>query len=66
MTAETETEFLTIGEVAAVMAVTIPTIRNWERAGKISAIRTPGGHRRFRRSDVDRLLGVDSTERKNA
>jgi excisionase family DNA binding protein len=32
------------------------TVTRWARSGKISAIRTLGGHRRFRASDVRRYL----------
>jgi excisionase family DNA binding protein len=32
------------------------TVSRWARAGKIPSVRTPGGHRRFRRSDVERLI----------
>lgn len=47
---------LPIGDVARLAAVTVATIRNWERAGKISSVRTPTNQRRFRKSDVDALL----------
>jgi excisionase family DNA binding protein len=47
---------LTPGEVAALMRVDPKTVTRWAAAGKISAIRTPGGHRRFRESEVRRLL----------
>lgn len=45
-----------IGEVARLTGVTIPTVRNWDRAGKLTATRTPGGQRRFRLADVQALL----------
>jgi excisionase family DNA binding protein len=32
------------------------TVTRWARAGKITAIRTLGGHRRYRESEVRRLL----------
>lgn len=47
---------LAIGEVAHLFGVTVGTVRSWERAGRISATRTPGGQRRFRRGDVEALL----------
>ncbi|MCA1842863.1 MAG: excisionase family DNA-binding protein, partial [Actinobacteria bacterium] len=34
------------------------TVTRWARAGRISAIRTIGGHRRFRASEVQRFLDV--------
>jgi excisionase family DNA binding protein len=49
-------EVLTIGEVAKAFGVTVGTVSNWDRDGRISSFRTPGGQRRFRRSDVDALL----------
>lgn len=47
---------LPIGEVARIAGVTIGTIRNWERAGKIASFRTPGNQRRFLMSEVRRAL----------
>ena len=32
------------------------TVTRWARSGKISAIRTLGGHRRFRKSEITRIL----------
>jgi len=38
------------------------TVTRWARSGKISAIRTLGGHRRFRKSEITRILAEgDST-----
>ena len=39
---------LTPSEVAEMFRVNPKTVTRWARAGKISAIRTLGGHRRFR------------------
>jgi excisionase family DNA binding protein len=47
---------LTPSEVAAMFRVNPKTVTRWARSGKISAIRTLGGHRRFRASDVRRYL----------
>lgn len=46
---------LPIGEVARLTGVTIPTVRNWDRRGKIKSFRTAGGQRRFPVSEVDRI-----------
>ena len=48
----TTAELLTPAAVAAVLFVDPKTVTRWARAGKIHSIRTPGGHRRYRRSDV--------------
>jgi excisionase family DNA binding protein len=47
---------LTPSEVAAMFRVNPKTVTRWARAGKISAIRTLGGHRRFRASVIRRFL----------
>ena len=47
---------LTPGEVAALFRVDPKTVTRWAAAGRISSIRTPGGPRRFRESEVRALL----------
>jgi excisionase family DNA binding protein len=47
---------LTPAEVADLFRVNPKTVTRWARAGKINAVRTLGGHRRFRKSDVQRCL----------
>ena len=51
-----DNELLTPGEVADMFRVNPKTVSRWARAGKISAVRTLGGHRRFRASDIRRRL----------
>lgn len=53
---ETGDRLLTPGEVAAVFRVDPKTVTRWAAAGRISSIRTPGGHRRFRESEIRALL----------
>ncbi|MGH3497341.1 MAG: BldC family transcriptional regulator [Nocardioidaceae bacterium] len=48
---------LTPGEVAAMFRVDPKTVTRWAKAGKLSSIRTLGGHRRYRESEVRALLG---------
>jgi excisionase family DNA binding protein len=43
-------------EVATIFDVTERTVINWAAAGKLPSLRTIGGHLRFRRDDVMRLL----------
>ncbi|WP_127125922.1 BldC family transcriptional regulator [Georgenia sp. SYP-B2076] len=52
----TAEQLLTPSEVAARFRVDPKTVTRWANAGKISSIRTLGGHRRFRRSEVEDLL----------
>ncbi|MFN8034868.1 MAG: BldC family transcriptional regulator [Acidimicrobiia bacterium] len=47
---------LTPSEVAAMFRVNPKTVTRWARAGKISAIRTLGGHRRFRAAEIKQFL----------
>ncbi len=47
---------LTPGEVALLFRVEPKTVIRWADQGRIGSIRTPGGHRRFRESDVTELL----------
>jgi excisionase family DNA binding protein len=47
---------LTPGEVAVKFRVDPKTVTRWAAAGRIGSIRTPGGHRRFRASEVQFLL----------
>jgi excisionase family DNA binding protein len=51
-----ENELLTPAEVAAMFRVNPKTVTRWARAGKISAVRTLGGHRRFRADEIRRFL----------
>jgi len=50
-------ELFTPAEAARRLGVTANTVTRWSRAGRISSIQTMGGHRRFRRSEVERVQG---------
>jgi excisionase family DNA binding protein len=52
---------ITPAEVAALFRVDPKTVTRWAKAGKLTAIRTLGGHRRYRLSEVQSLL--KSTEK---
>ncbi len=47
---------LTPAEVAALFRVDPKTVTRWAKAGKLTSIRTLGGHRRYRASEVHALL----------
>lgn len=47
---------LTPSEVAALFRVDPKTVTRWAKAGKLTSIRTLGGHRRFKESEVKSLL----------
>jgi excisionase family DNA binding protein len=49
-------EWLTLGQAAKYLGVAQSTIRKWSDQEKVPAFYTPGGHRRYRRSDLDMFL----------
>jgi excisionase family DNA binding protein len=53
---EQEDPLLTPAEVARLFRVDPKTVVRWAVAGKVRSITTPGGHRRFRKSEVRSLL----------
>jgi excisionase family DNA binding protein len=57
---ENRDRLLTPGEVANLFRVDPKTVTRWAASGRIGSIRTPGGHRRFRESEVRALLRGDS------
>jgi excisionase family DNA binding protein len=54
---------LTPAEVAELFRVDAKTVTRWARAGTLSSIRTPGGHRRYFEREVRSLLDRDRQER---
>ena len=52
---------LTPAEVASLFRVDPKTVTRWAKAGKLTAIRTLGGHRRYRASEVNALLQASNT-----
>ena len=55
---QASTSLLTPGEVAVMFRVDPKTVTRWAQAGKLSAVRTLGGHRRFLEAEVMELLGA--------
>jgi len=49
---------LTPSEVAALFRVDPKTVTRWAKAGKLTSIRTLGGHRRYKESEVSALLNA--------
>lgn len=50
------TDLLTPGEVADMFGVDPRTVTRWANSGKLHPLRTPGGHRRYRASEVYDLI----------
>jgi excisionase family DNA binding protein len=57
-------KLLTPSEVAAIFRVDPKTVTRWAKVGKLSSIRTLGGHRRFRQEEVQALLAQAQQERR--
>jgi len=51
-------EWLTLGQAAAFLGAAQSTVRKWADGGQLPAFYTPGGHRRFRRGDLEAFLAV--------
>lgn len=57
-----EDQLMTPAEVAALFRVDPKTVARWTNSGKLSSVRTPGGHYRYWRSDVLAYLGARGAE----
>src|SRR5437762_1483829 len=51
-----DSEWLTLGQAARFLGVAQSTIRKWSDNGRVPAFYTPGGHRRYRRADLEAFL----------
>ena len=58
LSANTQEKLLTPAEVASLFRVDPKTVTRWAKAGKLTSIRTLGGHRRYKESEVRTLLKV--------
>lgn len=59
-----ESALMTPSEVANFFRVDPKTVTRWAKQGILPSVKTPGGHRRYPRAAVEKLLR-DSTERKS-
>ncbi|MBT8492762.1 MAG: helix-turn-helix domain-containing protein, partial [Deltaproteobacteria bacterium] len=53
-------ELLTTRQAAEIVGVGTTSIKRWSDEGKLPAIKTAGGHRRYRRRDVEQLISDQS------
>jgi excisionase family DNA binding protein len=53
---ELDDDLLTPREVAEIFGVRTTTIARWSREGRLNPTRTPGGHRRYSRAEVNEVL----------
>lgn len=49
-------QLLTVRQAAELLGVSKSTLRNWTARGLVEATRTDGGHRRYRRADIERFV----------
>ena len=56
LTSSNQEKLLTPAEVASLFRVDPKTVTRWAKAGKLTSIRTLGGHRRYKESEVRALL----------
>jgi MerR family transcriptional regulator, copper efflux regulator len=54
---ESLADYLTVKEAAEILGVSPSTLRNWDRAGKVKAIRHPvNRYRLYRKADLESML----------
>lgn len=63
MTTEQPRELMTVGEVAHLFRVDPKTVARWAKDGRISSVRTVGGHRRFYKDEVYSILQEGESKR---
>ena len=55
-------KLLTLKETERLLNVSKSTLQRWDNSGKLIALRTEGGHRRYKQSDIERLIGENKNE----
>jgi putative resolvase len=50
---------VTLRKAAEILDCGMSTLRTWDREGKLTAVRTPGGQRRYRIEDLEHFQGID-------
>jgi excisionase family DNA binding protein len=56
-------DWISLSEASRVLGVSAATLRRWSDSGRLTVFTTPGGHRRFSREALERLLPADRTRR---
>lgn len=51
-----EPKYMTSGQVADKMGAARDSVNRWANKGELKSTRTPGGHRRFLRADIEQVL----------
>lgn len=61
--ASRDPDWVGLSEASRVLGISPATLRRWSDAGRLRVFTTPGGHRRFSRSALERLLPADRSRR---
>jgi excisionase family DNA binding protein len=65
-TGRREPEWMTLGQAATFLGVAQSTLRKWSDNGQVPTIYTPGGHRRYRRGDLETFLARSGARRQQS
>lgn len=55
-------KLMSLKEAMEYLHVSKPTMHRWDRTGVLTAIRTPGGHRRYYKKQLDEIIGNRNVE----
>src|SRR5690349_845839 len=58
-----EAKLLSIGKTATLLGVHIDTLREWDKDGKLTPVKTFGNHRRYKVSDLNAFMGVEQEDK---
>lgn len=61
--ASRDPDWVALSEASRLLGVSPATLRRWSDAGRLRVFTTPGGHRRFSRAVLERLLPADRSRR---
>lgn len=50
-------KLIQIAQAAEILGVSQATLRTWDESGKLKSVKTEGGHRRYRQSDINAFMG---------
>lgn len=52
-------DLIRVSDAAALIGISVDTLKRWTAAGRVAAVRTPTNHRRYRRADILALVTPD-------
>ena len=55
---------LTLKETGKLLNVSKQTLQRWDNGGKLIAVRTEGGHRRYKLSDIEKIFNMKDEQQK--